>query len=255
MGSVSKILDKGTVFVPDKILQSLGLKEGSEILWKVDPQTQRVYFERYRRQTDLEFERVKLSSEIKSKLLSALKGKPQTFNELQNILRIGSETLSKYLHECETEGLIDHEARNKPYALSQKGLELLRISEPKPVEGNDIIVETVREGPFLGSIVLRLPSRLGKQFSEELYTPKSIEDFNRIMLISLEFWVMKHSQTSPNVQIAQHGKDFNGDGIEDMIICEPSLQYPNIRKALKENKMPMPLLDYCFKAAEEKLSR
>jgi DNA-binding HxlR family transcriptional regulator len=255
MVSISKILDKGAVYVPHDVLQSLALKEGSEIVWKHDPQTNRFYIERNKPQTFQELERAKLESGHKSQLLFALTPGPKTFNELQGVLRISSATLAKALEECQTQELIEHKGRNKPYSLTQRGLELLRISKPNPVKGNDVAIETVREGPFIGSIVLRLPSRLGKEFAEHLYKPSSIEDMNRIMLISLEFWVMRHSQTSPYVRMVQHGKDFNGDGIEDLIIAETPPGYPNIRQALKENRMPMPLWDYCLKAAEEKLSR
>jgi hypothetical protein len=126
--------------------------------------------------------------------------------------------------------------------------------EPTPLEGNDVNIHIVKEGPFVGSIILRLPSHLGKKFSESLYTPKSSEDLTRIMIVSLEFWVRKHSQT-PNVRLTEYGRDFNGDGLEDLIISEPPQGYPNIRKAMQQDTLPGPLFECAFKALEERLEK
>lgn len=254
MKSVSTILQKGIVDVPDNVLRSLNLKEGDEIVWDFDALNDRVYIERKKPLMISELKRAKVSTKTHSQLLATLRSGPQTFNELHDLLKISTKTLSRELEACKRQGLIKHERRNKPYSLTERGAELLRISESKPVEGKDIVIETVENGPFIGSIVLRLPSYIGRQLVENLYTPRSMEDLSRIMLVSLTFWVNKHSQTSPHVVFTAYGKDFNNDGIEDLMICETPRGYPNIRKALKENRMGAPLWEYALRAAEEKLS-
>jgi len=255
MRSVSKILGKGKVDVPDSVLKALHVREGDEIVWSLDLQEDRVYIKKKKSATLSEIHKAEVQSAIRSLLLSILKTGPRTFNELHRMLKVSTRTLAKELKECQKQQLVKHAGRNKPYLLTKRGHELLRISMLKPVEGNDLIIETVWKGPFLGSIILRLPSHLGKQFAGKLYTPKNIDDLNRIMLLALEFWVNKHSQTSPCVQFASLGRDFNGDGVEDLMICEAPRGYPHVRKTLKENKMPMPLWEYALQAAEEKLSR
>jgi len=110
------------------------------------------------------------------------------------------------------------------------------------------------KNPFLGSFILKLPTHFGKKFTRELCTLQNIEDLNKIMLLGLEFWINKHAQVS-FVRVSGLGKDFNNDGIPDLMICETPQGYPNIRKALREHKLPMPLLNYALGAAEEKLTR
>lgn len=254
MRAVSTISQKGMVDIPDNILRCLDLKEGDEIVWEFDVHNNNVYIERRKPQTISEFTRAEAQSKTHSQLLATLRSGPKTFNELHDLLKISPKTLSKELKTCREQGLIKHERRNKPYSLTQRGSELLRISEAQSVEGKDLVIETVWNGPFIGSILLRLPSYIGRQFVEELYTPRAMEDLNRIMLVSLIFWVNKHSQASPHVVFAAYGKDFNNDGIEDLMICETPRGYPNIRKALKQNKIGGPLWIYSLKAAEEKLS-
>lgn len=244
MVSVSTIQAKGIVSIPNNVLKDLRLKEGDQILWNVDSTEKKACFERGRPQTFLEFNRAELQSRSRSRLLLSLKSGSKTFTELINILKVSRRTLAKELKKSQEQLLIDHEGRNKPYSLSERGVELLKISEYKPVEGNDLIIETVSEGPFIGSIILRLPSRLGKQLAQKLYTPKRIQDFNRIMLLGLQFWVTKHSQ-APYVQFLGLGKDFNGDGIADLIICETPQGYPHMKElARKGTGKPLILLAY-----------
>jgi predicted transcriptional regulator len=253
--AVSTVLDEAlTRYIPDHVLKSLRLKEGDEIVWKYDSKTDRLYIEKRKPMNIIEFERAKTHSENLSRLLLALEPKSKTFNELQKDLKVSSRTLSRLLSESERQEMVEHKGRNKPYSLTQRGCEFLKIMEPTPLEGNEVKIHIVKEGPFVGSIILRLPSHLGKKFSESLYTPKNSEDLTRIMIIGLEFWVTKHSQ-NPNVRLTEYGKDFNGDGLEDLIISEPPQGYPNIRKAMQEDRIPGPLIECAYAALEEQFKK
>jgi DNA-binding MarR family transcriptional regulator len=254
--AVSTILDEVlTRYIPDQVLKSLRLKKGDEIVWKYDSKRDKVYIEKRKPMDLLEFEGAKTHSENLSRLLLALEPKSKTFNELQKDLKVSPRTASRLLSESEKQGFVEHEGRNKPYSLSQRGYEFLKIIESMPLEGNDVNIHVVKEGPFVGSIILRLPSRIGKTFSERLYTPEAMEDMNRIMVLALEFWVRKHSNRSPGVKFVYYGKDFNNDGLEDLIITETPQGYPNIRKAMQEDRIPGPLIECAYAALEERLKK
>lgn len=204
------------------------------------------------------FERMKVHSRTRKTVLDTLKDKPKTWSEIWIQVKhvIGSKsTVSNALKELEREGLISPKSkRNAPYVITKKGQKWLKMGQRRPVE--DFVIEVIREGPFIGSIIIRLPEGFGTRFLENgLYTPRPLESLRRIVWVALEFWVTKHSQSSKFVISRAHGRDFNNDGVADLVMYENPVCYPAIRKALKEHMLGAPLIECAYEALEEKLAK
>ena len=100
-------------------------------------------------------------------------------------------TLSNHLKQCKKDGLVAHESRNAPYIITQKGIEWLKLTEPKVVEG--YVFEYVKGGDFAGSIIVHIPQNIVQKFNS-LYSPSSLENLGRTLHVALNFWLFKEAE-------------------------------------------------------------
>jgi DNA-binding transcriptional ArsR family regulator len=196
-------------------------------------------------------------SETKRAILLQLRNNPisasDLFNELCKAGKVKSKsTLHNHLKECYAEGLVTHESRNSPYKITQKGIDWLRLSEPKITE--NYLFEYVRSGDFAGSIILHIPQKDVQKFNT-LFNLGPLESLGRILQLSLHFWFMKHGCEPPmsayGVKIGENA----ACGIGDLTMFEtPKTGYENIRDLAKKGT-GKPIVWLAYDALENQLAR
>lgn len=202
-----------------------------------------------------DFKRMKIRSSTRKTVISTLIDGSKTFTEIfeqvKNDIRT-HKTLSNALKGLVRDALVEKPSRNAPYSITNRGFSWLEMTRPKPLD--HLQVEVVREGPFVGSLILHLPQQLGKQFAERLYHPRPLQSLAWVMKVALLYWVNKYSQVDTDVvRLRAYGETINQNGISELWICEIPPGYPNIRKAMRENKLSGPLIECAYMALEERL--
>jgi len=249
--SQSEVLD-GTIQVPSAVLRKLKLNEGDSVSWILDLSSSRICLEKATLGKSPDFRRTEVKSRSRRTILSALQSAPKKFKELSENLEISDPTLSRYLKELHSEGLVTKPHRNSPYRLTDRGREWLELTDIESAEGRDIVIETVVNSDLdlIKGFVVRLPRGLGEVFYDKLCLPKPLNSLNQILILGLEFWVGKWTS-----QMMELSRDFDGDGIDDLVIGEPRRGYPLLTESRKEGTLGPLYFDFLYKAAEEKLSR